>query len=166
MVRSGRKSRSTTCCAPRRVSKKNWSTSGKIRCDGDLRRDLRTIHGYGSSQPRVGRTLLSAAFALDVDFDLLDTKPNPNRGGQECPPHTGRLRLIWACGPLLPNLRSRRQRRRTRVSAPHRRARVTELTCLRWSALLLGGSPPLRLLCLLLRCSGGGRLGLIFPTRG
>ena len=42
----------------------------------------------------MGRTLLSAAFALDVDFDLLDTKPNPNGGGQECPPHTDGRALL------------------------------------------------------------------------
>ena len=41
----------------------------------------------------VGRTLLSAAFDLDLDWLSIDLPPkvktNFKSGGQECPPHTG-----------------------------------------------------------------------------
>jgi REP element-mobilizing transposase RayT len=67
------------------------------------------------------------------------SQPNPNGGGQECPPHTRRTNVV-----LLP----------------------IESASLRWLALLLAGSPLPPRLGLRLRCSGGGRLGLIFPIRG
>ena len=89
---SGRKNPLTTSSALRKVSKRRWNISVKIRCGEGWSRGPKTIPGSGY----VGRTLLSVALEVGLAFasDLcvgVEGKTNINTNGkgdgQECPSH-------------------------------------------------------------------------------
>src|ERR1700722_8533915 len=105
-------SRSTMCCGPMKVSARNLSISGRIRCGRGWWFVLRTIGGFGwlRLNNRAGRTLLSAAFELEVGLDFL-----PGNGGRR----RAKGAIQTTQRPKQKQHQHQRQRQRTGVSAPH-----------------------------------------------